>query len=815
MIPAHGSSRKSAFNLLRADDSPYTGFKSFACSAGVALWLLVIGIAPVLPTSTLAQTSADVVLTDQRPYAIAPGKLSDILAEFAATAGVQLVFEPKLLAGMNSDGLRGRYSVQEGFDILLQESGFRFRFVDASTVTLVRAPDNDIDDTLRLAPIMVQGELQTRTLQDTQTSVAVIRGEELESRSNGSLFDIAERTANVASSGAFGQISIRGILNDGFGGGNGSLIQTRIDGAPINGGRIAGLSFDSTWDLEQIEILRGPQSTQSGRNALAGAVDIRSKDPTYEEELKIRTELGNASTFGGTLAANVPLIEDTLAMRLSLDHQKTDGFVKNPTLGIDDFGESDTTTLRAGLRLDPAKSLSAVLKYTQLRGEGALQSAPVDGSRFPDQRVTFGNVRNTEEVESDSVNLRLSYDLDDTLRLESETVYFKGDLSGIGDSDNSPADIGVSIIDQGNENLIQELKLVYESNRVNAVLGGFYERAERNSDGIFRVSAVLFSGSPLDTVDAVTTDDNESVNYAAFAEVEYRMLPDVAVIVGGRYDRESREVSDSQFLVSTDPTLTLPPNISTESDKTFDAWLPKLGIVYDFTDNASLGFTVQRGYRAGGSGRNFVTGKQFKFDPEFTRNYEVSFRSKWADDRVTLNANVYYTDWTDQQIRVPGASSSGFDFTIENAGESRLFGGEIEAEALVSNNLELFVSIGYTDTKFEDFISGGVQLAGNEFPLAPELTIALGGTYYFRDGFFFSADASYQDDTFSDVQNTEDNKTDSRFLANARLGYETDEWSVLAYVDNMFDKDYVTRSNSGIVNVGDPMTFGVIGQVRF
>ena len=736
-------------------------------------------------------------------FDIPPGSLSEAINRLAQTAGVAVVMDADKLEGLTTQGLQGAYSIEQGFNILLERSGYRA--VRTANGYVVRA--NGIENTpLQLAPIMVQGELQTRTLQDTQTSVAVMRGDALERRASENLYDIAERVANVSSENLFGLFSIRGIRSAGFGGGGGSLISTRVDGAALNNSRLSGRSLESTWDLEQIEILRGPQSTQAGRNALAGAVEIRSKDPIYEDEAKVRLELGNASTFGGAIAVNVPLVEDTLAFRLSVDREKTDGFVDNPTLGVDDYAREEQTTLRTSVRLDPTDDLSAILKYTRVRSSGQLDGPAVDRASFPDRRVIFAGSRIEENGDLDSLNLRLGYNISDAFRLESETTYYEGDIF----AEASPV-----LLTQENQSFEQEIKMLYRSDRTQAVIGGFYARDEFLSDLITSAPASIFGGSPTETAFLTRGNSNDATNYAVFAEVEHRAISNLRLIVGGRYDRESRDNVDQTVWSSTDPMAALPVSGSTDTDTSFDAWLPKVGVVYDFTDDLSLGFTVQRGYRAGGAGFNLFTGEQFDIDPEYTWNYEASLRSQWLNDRLTINANVFYTDWTDQQVRVQGPSGDDLDFTVENAGESRLFGGEIEAEAQITNNLDVFVSLGYVDTKFKDFISGGEQLAGNEFPFAPKFTGAFGGTYYFFDGFFFSTDASFQDDVFSDVQNTKDDEIDGQFLTNARLGYETEDWSVLAYIDNVFDKDYEINIRGANVIVGDPLTFGVIGQVRF
>ncbi|MEM9623405.1 MAG: TonB-dependent receptor [Pseudomonadota bacterium] len=491
----------------------------------------------------------------------------------------------------------------------------------------------------------------------------------------------------------------------------------------------------------------------------------------------------------------MPLIEERLAVRLAVDAEQSDGFVYNDFLNDRDFAEESRTNLRLGIRFDPSDQFSAILKLTRLDSEDYPLVTGVDGARFPDDRVTSIEVDPSEEIDFEAGNLRLTYTLNNSLRLESETTYSEGD---------SFSEFETASIEQTADSFEQQIKLLYESEALKAVFGFFY--AEDKTDGV--TLATLFGG----TVSAEFLNQATTENYAVFAELEYRLRQNLTLIVGGRYDRETLD-----SIQSTAFSAVLPSS-SSATDADYDAFLPKLGVVRNLTENVSLGFTVQRGYRAGGAGINTFTGQPYEYAPEFTWNYEISFRSLWAEERVTINANAFYTDWSDQQVAILGPSNDSLDLTVENAGSSRVWGAELEVSARPTSSSDMFLTLGYADTEFDDFISGGQQLAGNEFPSNPEFTAAFGATYYFLENFFVTADASYTDDAFSEVQNLRDRRDDSRFLVNARIGYETDRWSIVAYVDNLFDKDYIAtafQGRDGPVDVGDPRTYGVIAQYQF
>ncbi|MEO1612023.1 MAG: TonB-dependent receptor plug domain-containing protein, partial [Pseudomonadota bacterium] len=264
------------------------------------------------------------------------------------------------------------------------------------------------DTPIILDDVVVEGQLIDRTRQDTQTSVAVITGEELDERSDADLYDVIDRTPGVYSSFGEKGFAIRGIDQRGVGGGgSGLLISTQVDGATIsNNNQLTFFGPYSTWDLQQIEILRGPQSTQSGRNALAGAIKIRSNDPTYEEEYKVRVEGAERSSGGGAFAVNIPFEEDGFALRFAGDYFETNGFVDNPTLGTNDYDARRQGTFRAGLRVDPTDDIEAILKLSYSDNQGGEDL--VEFATFPEQRLNFSNDESFEGAEILSANFRLN-----------------------------------------------------------------------------------------------------------------------------------------------------------------------------------------------------------------------------------------------------------------------------------------------------------------------------------------------------------------------------------------------------------------------
>lgn len=688
-----------------------------------------------------------------------------------------------------------------------------------ASTALAHTADAQSDEAFDLDTIILRGELIDRPLEDTTTSAIVITGEEIEDRGDLEITDIIERTPGLSRALGDNEFVIRGIPERGVAGGDsGATINTVVDGIRVTDFANIRTNIFSTWDLEQVEVLRGPQSTQTGRNALAGAINVRSRDPDFTPEFKFRGLVGNGRTYQGAFAGNIPIIEDTLAFRLSFDRTQTDGFIDNVTFGADDYARASNTTVRASARLDLGPDFSAILKYTFYDQESS-NSEQIDEDRFPDERANLLNFYTPNDRKVRGLNLRMSYALSSALSLGSTTTFSTHDFSAVFDIDNGPTPTPPGFFDGEDEIFEQEITLSYQTERLNAVIGAFYTEID-NEDAFITTGLPAFiidpTADPTSTANIVNSNDGLTKNYAIFGEAEYDISDRLRGIFGFRYDHEEDRSAATTAFTSDDPTVVLPPSATTRTDADFEAFLPKLGLVYELDAERNVGFVVQRGYRAGGASFNAFSGLT-TFDPEFTTNYELSFRGTFLDGRLTTNANAFYTDWTDQQVAVPGPTGDPDDTITINAGESRVWGAELDMRAEVSDNLEVFGGLAYVNTEFEDFVFDGEQLAGNEFPYAPEFTASIGSVYNFDNGFYVGGDISFTSSGFTDVQNTSGQTFDDRTLVNLRAGYRTDTWVAFAYIKNALDEDYVIRRTANVpgVEVGDPREFGFGLQARF
>ncbi|MEM1141530.1 MAG: TonB-dependent receptor, partial [Pseudomonadota bacterium] len=354
--------------------------------------------------------------SSSQDYDIQAGSLNSVLSEFAAQAGLLLSADAELTSGKSGTGLLGTYSTEQAIEILLQGTGLTYQLSPEGTLTITAPAEND--GPLVLAPIKVKGELLERDLQNSQASAVVLDGETVDIGVSTDFSEVIERTPGIINTG--GSISIRGIGESPNGVSGERTINVQVDGTTFGvQSRLSSTDF-STWDLEQVDILRGPQSTQTGRNALAGAIIVRSRDPEYYQELRVKLGYASFDTGQAAIALNTPLVDDRLALRFSYDHTTTDGEISTPAPGVDDIDGEENTTARLGLRWDPTDQLFAVLKFSRLEIDRAFPF--VDTATLPDF-VNTVDFQSQEDSELDSVNLRVTYDVDSAWSLVSSSAF--------------------------------------------------------------------------------------------------------------------------------------------------------------------------------------------------------------------------------------------------------------------------------------------------------------------------------------------------------------------------------------------------------
>lgn len=717
--------------------------------------------------------------------------------------------------------------------------------------------------------VIVKGEKINRSVQDTASSVGVLTEQQLENSPIYDINDAFDRIANVNGAEGNEGFTIRGINNRAVGAaGTSGFASLSIDGAFISETGIRAGQKD-LWDIAQVEVFRGPQSTNQGRNALAGAIFIRSQDPTYTPDARYRMAYGSDNTQVISAAFGDAIVDQELAFRIAIDDQRADGFVTNEILADDEYGGTHSTTVRGKLLYEPgfAQNMSVLttLSYSKNEsGDGFSSLIDEEGNAIdPFQNRNFANIDGFENLDQSIATVEVDLTLNEVWSLTSVSSWNKAEYERQDDADRQ-ATGGIIVRTRPNDTttLSQELRLNFDTSEVQGNIGLYYfdqqdegeiadiidEDVRTQIVQILPITAPQLAPFATDIASLYPdplllnrngTNDRDIENWAVYGNVSYDINHLVTLFVGLRYDNEEvrNTAAEERTLISDLPDPAMFPTpldqgvagvnnlvlgvldftpIDNQSD--YSAFLPKLGVTLNWSDDLNTSFTVQRAYRAGGSGTN--SQGNFEFDPEYTINYDLALRSQWFDQRLTVNANAFYVDWSDQQIAIREANSPS-EFRTVNAGQSKLKGAELEINALIGKQLELYSALGYVETEFTEFELdvdlGGDDYTGNEFSGAPQKTVSVGALVDVTDQLKIQMDLNYQQASFDSADNR--TKNDSRTIVNSKVTYHLNDAVEVALIGrNLFEKEYILLSNvanDNIVYTGQPRTLPMQLQGRF
>ncbi|WP_264313200.1 TonB-dependent receptor [Pseudomonas putida] len=650
---------------------------------------------------------------------------------------------------------------------------------------------------VQLDAITVTGEKINRTLEQTQSSVVVITDKQLREKEDHSLVDVLARTPGVYNQSGNENWGIRGVPVSGFDDqGPATLngaVSVFVDGA-VQPNRSLTLSPMPLWDVEQVEVFLGPQSTTQGRNSLAGAVVIQTRNPTFEPSLSAQTNVGNYGEQGAAVAGGGALVDNKIAGRIAVDYQEGDGYIDNSTLH-DDANPTRTANARGKLLILPSDDLDILLTYAHGESRKGDNTVMRENGKVRYYKMT-SNTKAFDKLEQDTVSAKVDYRLDDYWSLTSLTANTRSDYDARLDFDQS-ADANEVVLRQQDGNLFsQELRLNYTGDTLKSFVGAYYGHNTNDFHDRLLFDERLFGTAKGDTT---------IKNTALFGEINWTFVPRWTLITGLRYDHETNDTDIDQDDFSS------PGKVS----KSFNTLLPKLGLDYELAEGQYLGFMVQKGYRGGGVNMRAGGGHQ-AYDPEYTTNYELSYRGSFLDGSLRTRANLYYTDWKDQQVSVLDPNTEFLH--VFNAGSSDIKGLEVSVEKDFGAQLTLNAAASVTDGTYKDFVTGdGRDMSGEDFLYSPKYKLSLGATYRWNERLTLNTDLVYQSTSpseyeFDDAGHvTGERRSDNYWLANFNTEYKiTRNIAVSGFVKNAFDKEYITNNRSGdILDVGAPRTVGL------
>ena len=651
-----------------------------------------------------------------------------------------------------------------------------------------------------LEEIVVSGEKVERSLKETASSVTV-----LTSTDNGksSIAEAIGDLANILYASTVSAPIIRGQDTQGPNFGGTAFFGGTIPRATINlDGHYQNfyeftLSGTSVWDLKSIEVFRGPQTTSQGANSIAGAIIINTKDPSFESEGAYQGELASYGKVRGSLALSGPIVSEELAARVAVDYWQRDTFVDyaNPV-----FAQGDTDldfrsfSGRAKLLWTPSKieGLTAKLTYSHTSGNSPtweIASAPYD------ELENMATQMPSWEQNTDTGVLDISYDIGETMTLFNQSSYSDQHIVRTAE----PAENGSAVVNQSN--LTNETHLTFdnEGSGISGVVGLYLAKVE-SDDTLY--------------LQGISAFEDEKNHLGAYSEVSYELADGLTLSGGLRYQRDSIKRTGMATFAS----------VPLDYDEVFDAWLPKVSIAYDVTDDVTIGALVNRGYNPGGVNLSFVSRDYIAFKDETVWNYELFFRSSLLDKRLLLNGNIFYSDYKDSQRLIPDyLGGVPFGAYAVNADSATAYGVEVDVKWLVLENFSVSASGGLLETNISKFATlGGSVYEGNDFPRAPKYSFSVGVDWDILPNLSVTGKVRHSDGYYSDEENEAIYEVGSYTIANASLSYSFDDAVELyVFVNNIFDDRSPAaldndRSAGGLVaTTVEPRVLGVGFKGKF
>ena len=655
----------------------------------------------------------------------------------------------------------------------------KFKTLPLSIAVLLSANAFAKADDHDLPAMVVSADFRPATALETPVSLTTIDEEIIEARNAQHIEEILNLAPNVnVSSGASrGQYyQIRGI---------GERSQFNAPLNPSVGLIIDGVDFSRTggagtlFDVESVEILRGPQGTKFGTNALAGTINLRSKEPTEEFQVHAEAGLAEYNTHNLGLAVGGALIENSLLGHASIYTHQSDGYMDNDYLGRDNTQNHVEVTARGKLKWLAADNLTVDLSYLHLNIDNGYDAFTLDNSRN-----SLSDDPGKDKQRTNALALKTDWQPNDAVIIQTEATYAKSDINYSYDVDwgfdgqFAPGlfpFIGFDRFDRERDNHSLELRVLSDeagrlfNGTTDWTIGIYHleqdESFEQNSDyGIFGPGP-MFNG------------DYDTNNSALYGQLDIHLNDKLTLITGARIERFRAEYND-----------TLGEKIRTDEILRGG----KIGLNYQANEDHFIYTSLARGYKSGGvNNSGGLSENQREFDTEKNNTFELGLKSRWLQNRLTTELTAFYTQRRDAQIKNSIQSGPSFIDFIGNASNATHKGIEASADWLVTDKVRLLASLGLLDATFDNHRVAGVEYNGRQVAHAPDYTFSLGSEYYLNHRWTLSANIEGKDQFyFSDSHNAE---SGSYAIVNASANYKHGNWNVNVWARNLFDKDYYTR----------------------
>ncbi|MES2135896.1 MAG: TonB-dependent receptor [Pseudomonadota bacterium] len=660
--------------------------------------------------------------------------------------------------------------------------------------------------------IVVTAAKREENLQKVPIAVTALSGETLVKTGISNVEDLQFFVPGVSvTNDSMAIINIRGIGTSAFGVATDPSTTVHYDGVYIPR---PTTSYQDMFDVERIEVLRGPQGVLFGRNSAGGTLNIISKMPTRDLSGTFGVTVGNYDkrTFSGTVSG--PLGSDDVRARITVVRNTRDGIYHDAVTGRP-YQNEDNLAGRATLAIDPTSNFQIVLRAdgSKDRETGYPAVRPFYPPEFAAAGATIPTRRNQIAldtpprfyVDAGGVSSTMTYNAGSTT-LRSITAYRASKVSQVLDVDATDLFLRNIEFYERSKSFTQEFQVFSDNSRpFRWIVGAFYLN-EKGKDEIRIVEPARAIAIP---------ESNTTNAYALFGQGTYA-LGRARLTAGLRYSYEKK---DFAYRIFVGPTQV---DSGTPSDS-WTAWTPKFGIDYDLTDEVMAYASATRGFKSGG----FQLGDGRPFLPEYLWSYEAGVKSTLFDHKLRANAAAFYYDYTNLQVvqYINGVA------TTTNAGKATIKGVELEFLAKPAQRVTLTSTVAYLDARYDLYFDAGTSLAGNRLPNAPKWNLTFGTEYRAPLGSLgdltLRGDIAYRSRVFFKPNNNPLYGGSTTTLVNGRIAWQphSQKFEVALYGRNLLNERYASYKAVGtdvtgvsnpalpLIVYGEPRQYGL--QLRY
>jgi len=687
------------------------------------------------------------------------------------------------------------------------------------------------DDSSALETVVVTASRISETdIQRTPIAITAFSEDQLQRSQLSNVNQLMGSVPNLSISTfeTFAEIFIRGIGSTNVIGGNDPSTTVQVDGVYL--GRPYSQYADFL-DVQRVEVLRGPQGTLYGRNAVGGTINVISRVPTDDFAAEASLTLGDYWLVQSQDYVSGALIRGVLDASIAVDYTRHNPYLENVVPSGNDVFNANTGGVRIQLRYLPTSFIDATTRLDYSLADEAEEGlskalepfSPATASILGDYHKVALNTPQRGVTRNAGVAEDIKFTLSDPLMIRSLTSYRSASTEVTDDADAT--DLNASIIHQEehDKQFSQELNLVGNYERFNFVTGLYYYH-ENNHVKV--APTIVLANIYLYVLPTMTTEAE-----AAFAQGTYHVTSKLDFTAGIRYTTERKTMDqDETYYLYTGGTalvqplpgmfmLPIPGNpYKFSTSARYTAPTPKFGVQYSLTDDLMLYASATRGFKSGGYNFSANSAATAGFQPEKVWSYEVGAKSEWLDHRLRVNLTGFYYDYSDLQVQILLAPGS---LSIKNAANAKNKGVELEIAATPVKGLELTANLAALDAKYSSFPdapaprgAGTVDATGNYLIQAPRYTGNVAAQYSVPvrngDSTFLRAEYSYIGQQFFEPTNSVNQMQAGYGLVNLSAGYVTSDktWQVTAWVHNVGDTQYV------LATVGGPPYAGVVGAPR-